>query len=579
VSAVVRALVARPDGWLEAPAGTAVVPFMAPRLQGELTAEGRLELSLWGAGRLGMLRVAGLDGPGAVAPNRLECAGGGGLFVAQSAPVLVLRGATVGRFTPARRCAGWAAPIPAVKVRREGAQRVAELPWGVAVIETRGADTVVAAGVDRAEAERGLALGIDQIIAEAQAHARRCDRMPDADPLLRGMVVQGVHAALSSIRRDEHGGFAGLAAGLAYSAPARTYFRDGYWTLQLLLRLDPAAVAAQIDLLAQGVQPNGEAPSGVILSGPAQSAAWETRRLAGRRMARAHSRPGDWWSDHFDSPLFFVLMIGDYAAATGDDGPLRRHWSAVAAIFERYAALAQANGGLPAKPRHDRDWADNVYREGLVAYDLGLWVGALDVIAERGRGIDAGLAARAADMAAAARGEMERLWVDGHYADYRRADGSFEPHLTLDSLTLLRYEAVPEDRALAVLEAARERLESRRNGTQRWGDWGMLCAFPPFARRADVRAKSAFAYRYHNGADWPWLDGLYARERLRRGLDGWRYPLTRWWETCLAQGWAGPVEYFSPPFGRGSLLQGWSGYPAMVALEFGAVVMKGDGAG
>jgi len=53
-------------------------------------------------------------------------------------------------------------------------------------------------------------------------------------------------------------------------------------------------------------------------------------------------------------------------------------------------------------------------------------------------------------------------------------------------------------------------------------------------------------------------------------LGGVRYALTRWWEYCLEQGWAGPVEYFAPPFGRGSLLQGWSGMPAAVALKYGA---------
>ncbi len=567
-------LSARPDGLIDAE-GAVTIPFMAPRLQGELTADGRLDLSLWGAGRLGVLRARGLNGAGVIAPNRLATVGGG-LFVAQSAPVLVLRGARTGRFTPARRSANWAEPIVPPKVERNGQRAIAALPWGVAIIETRGPDVVVAAGVDRTEAERGLALSVPQIVAEAQAHARRCDLLPSADPVLRSLVVQGAHAALSSIRGDEHGAFAGLAAGLAYSAPARTYFRDGYWTLQLLLRLAPEAVLAQIDLLAGGVQPDGEAPSGVILSGPAQSAAWEARRRAGRRLAAAHRRPGDWWSDHFDSPLFFVLTLGDYVDATGDRSPLERHWPKVAAIFERYAALAQANAGLPAKPRHDRDWADNVYRGGLVAYDLGLWIGALGVIARLGGSVDPGLAVRARALADAARPALDRLWLGDHYADHRRADGSVEPHLTLDSLTLLRYDAEPQDKAALVLEAVRSRLESRRNAGQAWGDWGMLCAFPPFDRRADLRAKSAFAFRYHNGADWPWLDGLYARERLRRGLSGWRYPLTRWWEISLAQGWAGPVEYFSPPFGRGGLLQGWSGYPAAVALEFADAMLAGD---
>lgn len=570
MSATTPRLSPRPDGLLEAAAPVAV-PFMAPRLQGSLSEDGRLDLALWAAGDLGSLRVDGLGAAGVVAPNRWET-DSAGLHVAQSQPILLLRGARAGRFTPAARSAGWAAPGPAPSTQRQGPRRVVELGWGVVIVETRGDDTVVAVGADRAEAEAALTLPADAIVAEAAAHVARCDRMPGADPLLRSMVLQGTHAGLSSIRKDQHGRFAGLAAGLAYSSPARSYFRDGYWTLQLLLQADPRAVKDEIDLLAQGVHADGEAPSGVILSGPAQSAAWEALRQRSRRMAAAH-RPGDWWSDHFDSPLFFVLMIGDYVRATGDRSPAERHAGRIAAVFERYARFAADSAdGLPAKPRHDRDWADNVLREGEVAYDLGLWIGALRTIVELG----GPLAARADAMAADALPQFERLWLGDHYADWRRPDGSAEPHLTLDSLTLLRADAAPTDKAQLVLERARMTLESRRNSVQRWGDWGMLCAFPPFARREDTRAKSAFAYRYHNGADWPWLDGLYARERLRRGLPGWRYPLLRWWQTCLGQGWAGPVEYFSPPFGRGSLLQGWSGFPAAVALEFADTVLAGD---
>jgi glycogen debranching enzyme len=103
-----------------------------------------------------------------------------------------------------------------------------------------------------------------------------------------------------------------------------------------------------------------------------------------------------------------------------------------------------------------------------------------------------------------------------------------------------------------------------------------MCAHPPYGRRGDLRSKTAFPLRYHNGSDWPWLDGVYAGERLRRGLSGWRYPLVRWWEMCLAKGWLGAVEYYAPPWGRGSLLQGWSGLPAAVALQFRERVLKGD---
>jgi glycogen debranching enzyme len=119
-------------------------------------------------------------------------------------------------------------------------------------------------------------------------------------------------------------------------------------------------------------------------------------------------------------------------------------------------------------------------------------------------------------------------------------------------------------------------LESRHNAAQPYGDWGVLCAYPPYKRVRDIRAKTAFAFRYHNGSDWPYWDGVYAEERLRRGLGGARYALTRWWEICLKEGWAGAVEYFSPPFGRGSLLQGWSAMPAAVALKYGLAALAED---
>ena len=253
-------------------------------------------------------------------------------------------------------------------------------------------------------------------------------------------------------------------------------------------------------------------------------------------------------------------------------------------ITQLLSDQALTEQGLPVKPRHDRDWADNVYRGGFVAYDLGLWVGTLDVIARLGRKIDPTLSGEARVLAKQTREALDAaLWGKaGWYADYHAPPGlegvepTLEDHLALDSLTLLRHDAVPPDRALQVLEAVRTRLESRHNATQTYGDWGVMCCFPPYKHKADTRSKSAFAYRYHNGSDWPWLSGMYAEERLRRGLPGWRYPMLRWWESCLDQGWMGAVEYFAPPWGRGSLLQGWSAMPAAAALKYRDVVLGGD---
>lgn len=563
-------MVARPDGSVTSETPV-LLPMMAPRLQGDFDPSGSVKLALWAAGTLATLTFSPFAGPFTYGPNSVAGTRGA-VAVAQSVPALVIREARIRRLLPAPRASWWhdGASAPAPVLEKQGERRVLTLGWGVVIVEPREHDIVVTVGTDRAEAEAALAITIEQIVLEAAAYSARCDRLPEADPLLRSMVIQGTHAALSSIRKDQHGMFAGLAAGQAYSAPARTYYRDGYWTLQPLLTLAPEAVREELKLLAKGVQPDGEAPSGVILSGPAQAAAWDYFRRNDKRYSEEHFREGDWWSDHFDSPLFFVLILAEYVRATGDLEAARDHWGIVEAVHDRYQRAA-GDDGLPRKPHHDRDWADNVYRGGLVAYDLGLWVGALDGIAELGKVIDPVRAGRAAAEANAARQAIDpALWRDdvGNYADFINPDGFVEDHLTLDSLTLLRFSAVPEAKAKALLDKAEAQLEARNNDAQPYGDWGTLCAFPPFKRARDIRSKTAFAYRYHNGSDWPYLDGLYAEERLKRGLGGARYTLTRWWQACLANGWAGAVEYYSPPFGRGSLLQGWSGLPAHVAVLY-----------
>ena len=546
------------------------LPFMAPRLQGELRPDGKLEVALWGAGALACVHLTRLAGPFVYGPNKVTTPTGG-LFVAQGRPVLLVRGAQLVGLTPARRPAAWAEPSEAVM-----AGGLVELAWGRLIARQCGDGVQIAAGADSAEAESALAYSAPEIVAEADAHVARCDRLPQADPVLRTLVMHGAHAGLASVRRAANGAFAGLSAGLAYSAPARTYFRDSYWATALLLQIDPAVVRAEIDLLAEGVQPDGEAPSGVIVGGEAQAPQWRRAIAGDPELARAHLRPGEWWSDHFDSPLYFILMVADYVRVTGDPEPARRHWDRLKAIFRRYRRLS-GEGGLPLKPRHDRDWADNVFRAGFVAYDIGLWIGAADALAELGGERDQAVQSEARTAAALARSAIEaRLWrPSGWYADYG-ADDFVEDHLTLDSLTLLAFDAAAPDKALATLEAVRTTLESRWNDRQPYGDWGMLCAFPPYRRRTDLRGKSAFPFRYHNGGDWPWLDALYARERLRRGLSGWRYPLTRWWEACLTNGWPGAVEHFSPPYGRGSLLQAWSSLAAAVTFTHSQAVLAGD---
>src|SRR6202008_2330063 len=127
--------------------------------------------------------------------------------------------------------------------------RAIELRWGAVVLEQRGDDLVIAAGASVDEASGAMRLDAEDIVAEAAAYVARCDRMPDADPVLRSMVIHGAHAALSSIRSDSSGGFAGIAGGRGYSAHARTYYSDGYWPMQALLPIAREVVRDEIRLL------------------------------------------------------------------------------------------------------------------------------------------------------------------------------------------------------------------------------------------------------------------------------------------------------------------------------------------
>ena len=98
-------LTPRTDGRVESLVAV-LLPIMTPRLQGELHADGRMELALWGAGDLGRLRFTPIAGPYVHAPN-LVTTPSGGAYAAQSDPVLVLKGAAYRGFTPARKCARW----------------------------------------------------------------------------------------------------------------------------------------------------------------------------------------------------------------------------------------------------------------------------------------------------------------------------------------------------------------------------------------------------------------------------------------------------------------------------------------
>jgi glycogen debranching enzyme len=387
------------------------------------------------------------------------------------------------------------------------------------------------------------------------------------EPWGKTLFVHALHAARCNVKADRNGIFAGLAAGIGYSVPARTYFRDGYWTCLALLPFYPELVRKEILFLAVGINDDGSCPSGVIYPTPAGLRYWENLKRNNPDLARDHTSPLGWWDDHFDAPLFFVILVFDYIDATRDRSLLdERVGGATVAglvdrILDRYRALEDANR-LPVKPRNDRDWADNVFRGGAVTYDIALYYGAL----VRAAVMDP---SRTATAEAVRRSATQRLWLEdqGYFAEFIDSDGAGERHLALETVTAIFFGLADADQEDRMVGAFKHLLYAANNNAQPYGHWGTMAVYPHYAASTRRRGKTLFPYRYHNGADWPYWDAIIAWVLLRRQDPDWSFPVSTYWEYGLSQGWPEAVEYYSPPYGHGSFLQAWSGLAARVLWE------------
>lgn len=404
-----------------------------------------------------------------------------------------------------------------------------------------------------------------EVVEGARRYADWLSEQHEGSPLARSMFVAGLNTALSMYKTFPHG-FAGLVAGPEYAYPPRLYFRDGYWTAQILLRFRPDMVRAHVLSLARGVQASGECPSGVFAP----------------HLGLGERNNFAWLPNHFDSPALFALLVWDYVAATGDLDVLfhitppfnrphyrRTLWQTTKQALLFLSSRDSDGDGLIEKPYAPNDWADNVRRSVWVTYDQALYAAALEAgarLAQLARDPDA--AALFKECAEEAlHGLHAKLWLEekSHFANYLRP-GFLEDHFSIDTLIVLFYGLADPARSQAMLSAARQ-LQTRFNSAQPFGDWGVMSVFPPYRRPEDLFSKSAQPYHYHNGADWPYWDGVYAAV-LRRADDlDWQYVALRWWEYSLSQGWLSPVEYYSPAYPPGGFLQGWSAMPAFALLE------------
>lgn len=377
------------------------------------------------------------------------------------------------------------------------------------------------------------------------------------DSTLNSMYGFALNAAISSYKNLGEK-FNGFFAGIHYQSPPRTYFRDGYWTVLPVLPYKPEWVRKEIVTLAYGIGEDGACPSGVIY----------------HDQKDVHEL---WWPDHYDSPSFFVMMVHDYLAWTHDRSVLEEVVNGTSILdhakksLHYLIQLVPEDKGLFLKPENCRDWADNVVREGIVLYDNALFLRALYSLSEISRFIgDEETAWEYDALYQAALHELEEIIESEAFLfNYRNSDGTVEDNVSIEWALLVVFGLVGEDIAEKILHTLSNQLETRNNEQQTYGDWGVMAAYPFYSNVHHLDQKSMAPYRYHNGGDWPYLDGVYAWAKMMMKDADWRYPLTRWFTYSLEQGWLTPVEYYGPVYGKGSNLQGWSAMPAAAMLMGG----------
>lgn len=388
----------------------------------------------------------------------------------------------------------------------------------------------------------------DKAVAAANNYALslKCPVKLEGD-FLNAYYKSLLNCSLSNYK--ELGKFKGFLAGIVYQFPARTYYRDAYWTVLSVLPVRPDLVRNEIVTLARGIDGKGECPSAVKFNFK------------------------NYWGNHYDSPSFYVIMLYDYVAHTGDMSVLDVKCaggtclSAAHKVMRRLLKEADSTGMIVKGGKYNRrDWCDNVFRGGYVTYDEALYARALYAMSElyRAKG-ESELSRDYLSKYIKVKESINRLLWDedkGWYVNYK--DGDFtEDNLSIDTVVCALYDIADEERAKRMLSAMERLLETKNNSEQGAGDWGTMCVYPFYKNAEHIVQKSSLPYYYHNGGDWPYLSCMYAYAKLMYGMD-YMYPLTRWFEYNIRQGNYTPIEFFSPVHPKGSLLQAWSSTGAFV---------------
>lgn len=371
-----------------------------------------------------------------------------------------------------------------------------------------------------------------------------------ADETIVSMFEQSVDVALESIKVHDDG-TRYIAAGPKYTDPDRTYYRDSYWASGMVLMIEPYVVRDQILLLARGVESNGSVPSAIPVDE-------DDARIP-------------LWLEHHDAGLYFVMMVYDYVRWTGDTSILsevvggRDILTTMEDVVSFLSTRDTDNNYLPEKNGNPlQDWLDSIPRPGEVLYNQVLYYRALRNLVELTQIVGEMKHAQAFHRQSMLVRYMinKQFWNDekGYYYESCE-DGVCVDRLTNESSLAILYDVIDPSNRERLFSSLRK-LETKENTAVAYGDWGVLNAWPLY--------DGFTPYDYHNGTDWPFLDGMNAGARLKFDNDDWYYPLTRWW-SYNQEHWPDRVlpEYVSPVDQDAGEWQAWSVNPMVSFVRYG----------
>ena len=344
----------------------------------------------------------------------------------------------------------------------------------------------------------------------------------------------------------EIGDFKGFMAGCRYVFPARTYFRDSYFTVLCMYNGQTDKVRNEIIALSRAIGEDGDCPSAVVYD------------------YSSH------WGNHFDSPSMYVIMIYDYVNNTKDFSILREQIGSFTVlelmkkVIDRLSEYCDETGLLVKSGEYNRrDWADEVNRYGYVTYDEVLYARALYCFSKMLKLENDAAEVKYYDRYAQVRESVNKyLWMEdkGYYLNFTNGDYT-EDNLSIDTVLAVIYGISDKEQSKRLLENCERMLDSRNNSDVE--PFGMFCVYPLYRSLKGAVNKSATPFNYHNGADWPYWSAMLAYAYKMYGFE-YEFALKNWFFYNLEKGNYTPVEYFSPYCKDGSLLQAWSSAAAFV---------------